>query len=127
MKMKNGMTCYAEMSYASILERESFPETLIVVEGEHGSIHLTFDGELRITTRKETVTVSAKPKLYPWIDPAYALVQSSIVDCNRDILNALQKKSTAETTGKDNLETVRLVHASYASAKKGVAINMKDF
>jgi predicted dehydrogenase len=115
------------MSYASILEREAFPETFILVEGEQGSIHLTHDCELRVTTREKTTSISAKPKLYSWADPEYALIHSSIVDCNQDILNALQKKSTAETTGKDNLETVRLVHASYASAKKGIAVNMKDF
>lgn len=127
MKMKNGMTCYAEMSYASVPEFESFPQTLILVEGEHGSIQLTRDYELRITTRKETTSVIAKPKMYAWADPAYALVHSSIVDCNRDILNALQKKSKAETTGRDNLETVKLVHASYASSRKNKIINLKDF
>ncbi len=127
MKMKSGATCYAEMSYASVLEYESFPQTFILVEGEHGSIQLTKDCELRITTRTGTTSVTAKPKFYPWVDPAYALVHASIVDCNRNILNALQKKSKAETTGADNLETVRLVHASYASSKKNKAINMKDF
>ncbi len=127
MKMKSGASCYAEMSYASILEYESFPQTFILVEGERGSIQLTKDCEIRITTRQGTTSVTAKPILFPWVDPAYSLVHSSIVDCNRNILEAIQKKSKAETTGADNLETVRLVHASYASAKKNKAINMKDF
>ncbi|MEO1011443.1 MAG: Gfo/Idh/MocA family oxidoreductase [Bacteroidota bacterium] len=30
LKMKNGISCFAEMSYASILERESFPQTLVL-------------------------------------------------------------------------------------------------
>jgi D-apiose dehydrogenase len=127
MKMKNGMSCFAEMSYASILEHEAFPQTFILVEGEKGSIHLTRNCELRITTRTGTTSEQALPKLYPWLDPAYALVHSSIVDCNRDILNALQGKVKAETTGADNLETVRLVHASYASAKKDSVIQLDSF
>ena len=127
MKMKSGASCYAEMSYASILEYESFPQTFILVEGERGSIQLTKDCEIRITTRQGTTSVTAKPFLFPWVDPAYSLVHSSIVDCNRNILEAIQKKSKAETTGADNLESVRLVHASYASTKKNKAINMKDF
>jgi len=127
MKMKSGASCYAEMSYASILEYESFPQTFILVEGERGSIQLTKDCEIRITTRQGTTSVTAKPILFPWVDPAYSLVHSSIVDCNRNILEAIQKKSKAETTGADNLESVRLVHASYASTKKNKAINMKDF
>ena len=127
MKMKNGITCYAEMSYASVLEYEPFPQTFILVEGENGSILLTKDCDLRITTGRETRSIVAKPKLYPWADPAYTLVHSSIVDCNCDILNGLRKKSKCETTGKDNLETVRLVHASYASAKRNTSITMRNF
>ena len=34
MEMENGLHCFAEMSYASILEKESFPQTLVLVEGE---------------------------------------------------------------------------------------------
>ncbi len=127
MKMKNGISCYAEMSYASILEYESFPQTFVLVEGEHGSIELTRDCVLRLTTRKGTEIFNVEPKLYSWLDPKYALVHSSIVDCNRDILNALQGSSSAETTGADNFETVRLVHAAYASAKTKQLIDMKIF
>lgn len=127
MKMRNGISCYAEMSYASILEYESFPQTFVLVEGEHGSLHLTKDFEIRLTTRAGTEVMKAKPKMYHWLDPAYAVIHSSIVDCNRDILNHLQGKATAQTTGTDNLETVKLVHAAYASAKSKQLINMKTF
>ena len=127
MKMRSGISCYAEMSYASILEYESFPQTFVLVEGEHGSIHLTKDFEMRLTTRAGTEVVRVEPKMYSWVDPAYAVVHSSIVDCNRDILNELQEKAKAETTGADNFETVRLVHAAYASAKNNRLINMETF
>lgn len=127
MKMQSGITCYAEMSYASILEYEPFPQTFILIEGELGSIHLTRDFEIHLTTRTGTALFKSEPKMYPWVDPAYAVVHSSIVDCNRDILNHLQGKANAETTGSDNFQTVRLVHASYASAKSNQQIRMKIF
>lgn len=127
MKMKNGASCFAEMSYASILEHEIFPQTLILLEGERGSIELTRDYTITITTKSGTSTVHAEPKQYAWADPAYALVHSSIVDCNKNILDALQGKAKAETTGSDNFETVRLVHAAYASAKAGQVITMDSF
>ncbi len=127
MKMNSGVSCYAEMSYASILEYEPFPQTFVLVEGEYGSIHLTKDYELRVTTKKGTEVMRAEPKMYSWLDPEYALVHSSIVDCNHDILNALQGKANAETTGIDNFETVRLVHAAYASARTGQIIDMNSF
>lgn len=127
MKMRSGVSCYAEMSYASILEHESFPQTFIVVEGERGSIHLTKDYELRITTREGTKIIQAPPPVYRWADPKYSLVHSSIVDCNKHILDALTGRAPAETTGKDNFETVRLVHASYTSAQTKNPINMHTF
>ena len=127
MKMKNGVSCFVEISYASILEYEPFPQTFILIEGENGSLHLTKDYEIHITTKSGTRIVSANPPNYEWADPKYNLIHSSIVDCNRDLLNALSSNAPAETTGRDNFETVRLVHASYASSKTNALINLNNF
>ena len=121
MEMQNGLHCFAEMSYASILEKESFPQTLVLIEGDNGSLHLTNDFELKITTRKRTTSSIIQPKLYQWVDPDYAVVHSSIVDCNKDILKGLQG-GEAETTGDDNYKTVQLVWAAYESAASGKTV-----
>ena len=115
MQMKSGLHCIVQLSYASILEQESFPQTLILIEGEYGSIHLTNDFELKIILQKQTTSAIVQPKMYSWVDPDYAVVHSSIVDCNRDILNGL-KGGHSETTGEDNFKTVQLVWAAYESA-----------
>jgi predicted dehydrogenase len=44
------------------------------------------------------------------------------VPCNADILGALRGKRPTETTGEDNLKTVRLVYAAYDSAASGRAV-----
>ena len=118
MHMQSGLHCFVEMSYASILEKESFPQTLVLVEGEKGSIHLTNDFEFKITTQNGTTSSRIHPTAYDWADPAYAIVHSSIVDCNQNILKGLQG-GEAETTGEDNLKTVELVWACYESALSG--------
>ena len=115
MEMQSGLHCYAEMSYASILEKEAFPQTLVLIEGEQGSLHLSNDFELKITTRGSTTSRVIKPVMHDWLDPAYAVVHSSIVDCNRNILQGL-RGGQAETTGADNLKTVQLVWGCYASS-----------
>ena len=116
MEMSNGIHCYAEMSYASILEKEAFPQTLVLIEGEKGSLQLTNDFELKIVTRDGVIGKEIiNPTMYDWLDPAYAVVHSSIVDCNADILNGLMG-GFCETTGTDNLKTVDLVWKSYESA-----------
>jgi predicted dehydrogenase len=122
MEMESGVHCYTEMSYASLLEQEAFPQTLVLIEGERGSLHLTNDFELKTTTRGGTTSEIIKPPFYSWADPDYAVVHASIVDCNRDLLNGLQG-GRSETTGEDNLKTVELVWAAYESAASGTIIH----
>ena len=61
------------------------------------------------------------PPGYSWVDPAYEVVHSSIVAGQSNLLEGIRGGS-AETTGEDNLETVRLVFASYESAASGKAV-----
>ncbi|MEO5590985.1 MAG: Gfo/Idh/MocA family oxidoreductase [Chitinophagaceae bacterium] len=121
MEMQSGLHCFAEMSYASVPEKESFPQTLILVEGDKGSLHLTTDFVLKTTTRSGTTETVVQPPVYQWADPAYSLVHASIVDCNRDIANGL-RGDVCETTGIDNLKTTELVWAAYESAAAGKVI-----
>lgn len=122
MEMESGLHCYAEMSYASIMEKEAFPQTLVFIEGEQGSLHLTNDFELKLITREGVTSTIVEPVMYDWADPAYAVAHSSIVDCNRNILQGL-KGGNADTTGDDNFKTVQLVWASYESAAKKQVIH----
>ncbi len=126
MQMRGGLHCYAEMSYASVLENERFPQTFVLVESEQGSVYLGPDFEISITTREGTRVLSAPPPTYTWADPNYAVVHASIVEANRNILHALQSPTNtpAETTGEDNLKTVQLVFAAYASARQGEAVSI---
>ena len=123
MEMNTNVQCFADMSYASLLERESFPQILLLVEGDKGSIQLTHDFKLKITTKNGTQEFVVQPEYYSWADPQYAVVHSSIVDCNRDILKGLSG-GIAETTGEDNLKTVALVWAAYESAASGKVIHL---
>ncbi len=116
LEMQSGVHCYVEMSYASILEKESFPQTLVLIEGSKGSIKLEADFLLKVSTKSGTFSERVRPKLYDWADPEYAVVHSSIVDAQRNILEGLQG-GEAETTGADNLRTVELVWKSYESAE----------
>ncbi len=125
--MQSGLHCYVEMSYASIVENQAFPQTFILIEGEKGTLQLTNNYEIRITTAKGTTSETAMPAHYAWADPSYAVVHSSIVDCNRNILQSLQGIQPAETTGRDNFKTVALVWASYASIEKNTVIDLSEF
>jgi predicted dehydrogenase len=117
MRMNSGATVTCNMSYASPVEHDRFPETFIFIEGENGSIELAPDFWLRVTTKAGTRVRRVPPPYFKWADARYALVHSSIVACNADLLRGLQTNTPAETSGEDNLKTMKLVFASYDSAK----------
>lgn len=124
--MKSGTTVTCEMSYASRVEHDRFPETYIVAEGERGSIELGPDYWIRTTTEQGTLSWRCPPPRYSWADPRYELSQSSGVACNANLLAALTGGKPAETTGEDNLKTLRLVFGAYESARTGRSVLLSE-
>lgn len=127
MTSESGATVICELSFASRLEHEAFPETLILVEAAGGSMRLDPGGRIVVTTSEGTTVETTPIPWYPWADPAYAVVHASIVDCNRDLLSGVVGLAPAETTGADNLRTLRLVEAAYRSAASGAVIPMAGY
>jgi predicted dehydrogenase len=126
LQMNRGRTTVlCQMAYAeNALERECFPETLMFVEADRGSLELTPGCQVRVTTEDGTKVNQASPPVYSWCDPAYAVVQSSIVDCHRNLLDALRGLAQAETTAEDNLRSMRLVFKSYESAERNAVVTL---
>ncbi len=123
---QSGATVLVRMAYAgNAVERECFPQTLMFVEGDRGTLELRPGYELRITTADGTRTLTAPPPSYPWVDQRYAVVQSSVVPCQADLLRGLRGRR-AETTGRDNLKTVELVWAAYESAARGDSVRLRN-
>ena len=114
------------MSYASRVEQDCFPETFLFIEGEQGSIELGPDFWLRVTTAAGTTSRQITSPRYQWADPAYDLVHASMVPCHENLLQSLCGAGAAETTGSDNLKTLRLVEAAYESASTGHSVKVGD-
>jgi predicted dehydrogenase len=126
MRMGGATTVLVQMAYAeNHLERDRFPETFLFIEGEKGSLELAPDFWIRVTTRDGTHAKRYPPPRYSWADPAYDVVHASIVPCNANLLRALQGLESAETSGEDNLKTLRLVFAAYDSARTGRAVQLE--
>lgn len=124
MEAENGASCFIEVSFASILEKDYFPETFIMIEGEGGSIYLGPDFNINVTTRKGTKSEHVKIRNYTWADPDYAAAHASIVDTNRNILDAIRAQGECETTGEDNLKTLQLVYAAYEAANDASIVSI---
>lgn len=124
MDMAGKTTVTVNMAYAeNFLEHDRFPETYVFVEGDKGSMELGPDYWLRTTTEAGTHSRRVPPPRYAWADPAYDVAHASIAACNANLLQALKGEGQAETTGDDNIKTVRLVFASYDSAAKNEVVH----
>jgi predicted dehydrogenase len=116
-------TVTVNMAYAETpLERECFPETLVFIEGERGSIEVAPSCRVRVTTSSGTHSACVRPPKFAWADPDYAVVHASMVACQTDLLRALAKGTPAGTDAADNLRTMRLVFAAYEAAQTGQVI-----
>lgn len=119
------VTVAVNMAYAGTpLERECFPETLVFIEGDRGSIEAAPGCDVRVTTSAGTHSARVRPPKYPWVNPDYAVVHSSMVACQADLLRALRAGTPAENAAADNLRTMQLVEAAYESAASGQVIRM---
>jgi len=124
MQMGN-VTCIVQISYSSILEKEKFPETFVLIEGEKGSIELGADCWIRVTTKADTRSFRAVPPRYSWANPAYDIVHSSMVPTNTNWLQSFRSGKEPETSGADNLKTLQLVYAAYESVNTGKSVKIK--
>ncbi|MBN1999131.1 Gfo/Idh/MocA family oxidoreductase [candidate division KSB1 bacterium] len=127
LKMKNGVICVQEISFSSLLEKEVFPQTLLLIEGDKGSIRLDPDFYISTSTSEGTTGEFVSMPKYPWQTDRLIPEPPSIIACNHNILQDILGKGKAETTGSDNFETVKLVWAAYRSAENGAVIKMESF
>lgn len=117
LKMRSGLTVTCNMSYASRWQYDCFPETVVAVEGTRAGVTLAPNHQLTMYGHDGSETKTLRPVSYKWADPAYDLIHSSIVDCHRNLFDAICERGDAETTAQDNLKTLRLVFAAYESAE----------
>lgn len=127
LRMQSGCQCVLEISFATEQERPSFPQTMLHVEGTGGTLSLREDYEIAVSKAGDTQIQYAAPPTFAWANPDYAVAHSSVYACNQNLLGAVRGKAPAETTGPDNLETLRLTYAAYASAREGRVIRVKEF
>ena len=125
LKMDGGLHVNIELSYASRVEHDRFPETYILVEGERGSISLGPDYWLRTTTDDGTSSVRIAIPYYSWVDSRYEVVHTSIIGANRNLLSAINGEGEAETTAEDNVRTLELVYAAYESDRENKVIEIR--
>lgn len=119
---ESGVHCYVELSWASVVEYECFPQTLLYIEGLLGSIRLDKDFKLSVIKPDHIAEEIVPIANYTWLHPEYKASQAALVACNRDLLSALRDNTESGNRADLNLKTLRLVYAAYESAKSGQVV-----
>ena len=114
---ENGVASVVDCSYATRLEVEPFPETLIEVDGAQGSLRLLQGYELVVTGERGASRRNVAPPLLPWASRPWHNIQESVQAIQQHWVDCLREAREPETSGRDNLKTLALVEAAYASAK----------
>ncbi|CAN7737173.1 Gfo/Idh/MocA family protein [Rhizobium sp. LjRoot258] len=121
---ENGATSVVDVSYATKLSKEPFPETLIELDGSEGTIRLTQGYGLQVTSAEGTTITDVSPKLLAWASRPWHNIQESVHAIQQHWVDQLKRGVEHSTSGADNLKTFALVEAAYDSAAREQTIDV---
>ncbi|MFT4184984.1 MAG: Gfo/Idh/MocA family oxidoreductase [Rhizobium sp.] len=119
-----GATSIVDVSYATRAARESFPETLVEIDGSRGTIRLSQGYRLEVHGPDGTTITDVSPKLLSWASRPWHNIQESVLAIQQHWTERLLSGGETSTSGADNLKTFALVEAAYQSAAGGAAIDI---
>lgn len=115
--MQSGATCVVEACYFSHLERDIFPQTLIHLEGTHGSATLNADYELTTVVDGNVEKLHVPPQPPTWASGPGVAIQEGVMAIEQHFVHCLNEGRDPESSGLDNLKTLELVFGAYESAE----------
>lgn len=126
LRMKGGAHAVVELSYASRLEHELFPQTLVHLEGPLGSATLTANYQITVTTPTGVQHLDATPRILPGTPGPLTAIPESVLNIQRHWLGCLREGSVPDTSGEDNLKTLELTFGAYDAAAMGAAVRIGE-
>jgi D-apiose dehydrogenase len=122
----NGVVSVVDCSYATQLEHDLFPQTLLEVDGGKGTLRLGANYQLAVTADGKTTKTDLSPPLLPWASKPWHNIQESVALIEQHWVDCLREGKEPQTSGRDNLNTFALVEAVYRSAASGQTISMAE-
>ena len=116
----SGTTSVVDCSYATERSPETFPESLIEIDGTKGSLRLEAGYRLVINGRAEDLSTP----VLDWASRPWHNIQESVLIIQRHFLACIAAGTEPETSGKDNLQTLALVEAAYLSAAEARMVEL---
>lgn len=114
----SGAVSVVECTYGSRRVPDSFPETLIEIEGDKGAIVTRIGSKIEVTVNGKMQVFDEDPVVHPWAARPWHVAQDSVLRTCRHMLEAVKAGRPAATSAADNLKTFVLVEAAYDKAGK---------
>ncbi|WP_425099257.1 Gfo/Idh/MocA family protein [Tropicibacter sp. S64] len=121
-----GVTSVVDCSYATRRVPETFPESLLEIDGTEGTLRLDTGYRLTIQRGGQTDVRDVSPPLLPWASKPWHNIQESVQLIQQHFVDCLREGRVPETSGQDNLQTFGLVEAAYLSAREGRTVGMDE-
>lgn len=122
---QSGATSIVDVSYATKLPADPFPETLIELDGTDGALRLSQGYRLQVNGPDGVEVLDVKPKLLSWASRPWHNIQESVFAIQQHWTDHLVGGTDTSTSGADNLKTFALVEAAYDSARSGQTIDLE--
>jgi D-apiose dehydrogenase len=116
MRHNSGAVSIVEATYAAKRGDDPFPETLLEIEGDGGSLIVTKGEKMIVTTQGLTFEDEIGGPLLPWTSRPWHVSQEAVLHTNRHMFERFRDGLAADTSGEDNLKTYALVEAAYEAA-----------
>ncbi|MHB1111043.1 MAG: Gfo/Idh/MocA family protein, partial [Devosia sp.] len=114
----SGAVSVVECTYGSRRVPDSFPETLVEIEGETGAIVSRIGSKIEVSSNGTLEVIDADPPVLPWAARPWHVAQESVLTTCRHMLRSVRAGRPADTSAEDNLKTFALVEAAYEQAGK---------
>ncbi len=120
----NDITSIVDCSYATRREPETFPESLIEIDGDAGTLRLDAGYQLSLQSEAGTQVHDLSPPVLPWASRPWHNIQESVLTIQKHFIDCVSARTEPETSGADNLSTLALVEAAYLSAAEGRMVDL---
>ena len=118
----SGAVSSVECSFHSHLSPDPFPQSLLVLEGDAGTIEVAEGFRLRLHRGGVVEERGVEPDCPAWGARPWHLIQESVLEFQRQAVAALEGRGGMEPGGAHNLGTLEMVLAAIRAADEGVVV-----
>ena len=122
MRHASGAVSLVECTYESRRLPDTFPETMIELEGPAGGIATRPGLVMEVTRNGHLTSESLDTPLLAWTSHPWHVAQESVLNTCRHLLQRFRAGKDADISGADNLKTFALAEAAYQSNATGRAV-----